>query len=53
MNAAASAYSSGMADAIVAGVAQAHDLHTITGNTKTFLPFSLAVSSSNEAFGLE
>jgi predicted nucleic acid-binding protein len=44
VNAAASANSSGTADAIVAGVAQAHDLHSLTGNTKAFLPFSLEVS---------
>jgi hypothetical protein len=44
VNAAASANSSGTADAIVAGVAQAHDLHSLTGNTKAFLQFSLAVS---------
>ena len=53
VDAAASANSSGTADAIVAGIAQAHNLHTIIGNTKTFLPFSLAVSSSHEAVGLE
>jgi predicted nucleic acid-binding protein len=44
VNAAASANSSGTADTIVAAVTDAHDLHSLTGNTKAFLQFSLAVS---------
>jgi predicted nucleic acid-binding protein len=42
-----------MADAIIAGIAQAHDLYIITGNTKHFLPFSVAVSSPDDAIVLE
>jgi hypothetical protein len=52
-NAAAMGHSPGMADAIIAGIAQAHDLYIITGNTKHFLPFSVAVSSPDDAIVLE
>jgi hypothetical protein len=38
----------GMADAIIAGIAQAHDLHIVTRNTKHFLPFGVAASSPDE-----
>lgn len=45
-------HDAGMADAIIAGIAKAHDLHVITGNTKHFLAFGIAVSSPEEATGL-
>ena len=38
-------HDSGMADAIIAGIAKAHDLEVVTGNTRRFLPFGVAVSS--------
>lgn len=38
----------GMADAIVAGIAKAHDLVVVTRNTKHFLPFGGVVSSPDE-----
>ncbi len=41
----------GMADAIIAGIAQAHDLTVITRNTRHFLPFGIAVSSPEEITG--
>ncbi len=41
----------GMADAIVAGIAKAHDLDIVTRNTRHFLPFGVAVSSPDEAAG--
>jgi predicted nucleic acid-binding protein len=41
----------GMADAIIAGVAKAHDLVIVTRNTKHFLPFGLDITSPNEAAG--
>lgn len=52
-NAIASGHSPGMVDANIGGIAQIHDLHIITGNTKHFLPFSVAVSSPNDAIGSE
>ena len=39
----------GMADAIVAGVAQAHDLVVVTRNKKHFLPFGISVATPDEA----
>ncbi len=39
----------GMADAIVAGIAKAHDLTIVTRNTKHFLPLGTAVLSPDEA----
>ncbi|MBG0810657.1 type II toxin-antitoxin system VapC family toxin [Methylosinus sp. H3A] len=39
----------GMADAIIAGVAAANDLHIVTRNTRHFLPFGVPVSSPEEA----
>ncbi|HXY58824.1 MAG TPA: type II toxin-antitoxin system VapC family toxin [Methylocystis sp.] len=44
-------YDPGMADAIIAGIAKAHDLCIITRNTKHFLPFEVAASSPDEAAG--
>jgi len=42
----------GMADAIIAGIAKVHDLHIVTGNSKHFLPFGIAVSSPDEVIQL-
>jgi predicted nucleic acid-binding protein len=42
----------GMADAIVAGVAKAHDLIIVTRNMKHFQPFGVRASSPNEAAAL-
>ncbi|BGE87983.1 type II toxin-antitoxin system VapC family toxin (plasmid) [Methylosinus sp. 3S-1] len=39
----------GMADAVIAGIAAAHELIVVTRNTKHFLPFGIAVLSPNEA----
>ncbi len=39
----------GVADAIVAGIAKAHDLAIVTRNTKHFLPFGGRVLSPDEA----
>jgi predicted nucleic acid-binding protein len=39
----------GMADAIIAGIAKAHDLVIITSNTGHFLPFDVDVLSPDEA----
>jgi predicted nucleic acid-binding protein len=39
----------GMADAVIAGIAKAHDLVIVTRNTKHFLPFGAAVSSPDAA----
>jgi predicted nucleic acid-binding protein len=41
----------GMADAIVAGIAQAHGLTIVTRNTRHFLPFAVDVSSPDEVAG--
>lgn len=41
----------GMADAVIAGIAKAHDLHIVTCNMKHFLPFGIAVSLPDEAAG--
>ena len=38
----------GMADAAIAGIAKAHNLIVLTGNTKHFLPFGVAVCSPDE-----
>jgi predicted nucleic acid-binding protein len=38
----------GMADAIIAGIAQAHGLTIVTHNTRHFLPFGVSVSSPDE-----
>lgn len=42
----------GMADAIVAGVAKAHDLVIVARNMKPFQPFGVGASSPDEAAGL-
>lgn len=42
----------GMADAIIAGIAKAHNLVIVTRNTKHFLPFGVPVSLPNEAAGI-
>ncbi len=39
----------GMADAIIAGIAKAHDLVIVTRNTKHFLPFGAGILSPDEA----
>ena len=39
----------GMADAVIAGIAVAHELIIVTRNTKHFLPFGVAVLSPDEA----
>ena len=41
----------GMADAIIAGIAQAHDLIVVTRNTRHFLSLGIAVSSPEEVAG--
>ena len=43
----------GMADAMIAGIAQAHDLVVVTRNIKHFRPFGVAVSSPDETAGTE
>lgn len=45
----AAGHDPGMADAVIAGIAAAHDLTVVTGNTKHFLPFGIAVLSPVEA----
>ncbi len=47
-----SGHDPGMADAIIAGIAKAHDLVIVTRNTKHFLPFGVSVSSPDEAAGI-
>ena len=42
----------GMSDAILAGIAKAHDLRIITRNTRHFVPFGGAVSSPDETLRL-
>jgi predicted nucleic acid-binding protein len=38
----------GLADAIIAGIAQAHDLIVVTYNIRHFLPYAVRVSSPDE-----
>lgn len=45
----ADGYAPGMADAIVAGIAEAHDLTVITHNVKHFRPFGVRVVSPVDA----
>ena len=45
----AAGHDPGMADAVIAGIAAAHELIIITRNTKHFLPFGVAVLSPDEA----
>jgi toxin FitB len=47
----ASGHAPGMADAIIAGIAQAHDLTVVTRNSTHFLPFGVGVSSPDEIVG--
>jgi toxin FitB len=47
-----SGHNPGMADAIIAGIAKAHDLVIVTRNTKHFLPFGIGVASPDEAANL-
>jgi len=47
----ASGHAPGMADAILAGIAQAHDLVVVTSNGRHFRPFGVGVSSPNEVIG--
>jgi len=42
----------GMADAIIGGIAKAHDLVIVTRNMKHFAPFGVAISSPDEAVGI-
>ena len=44
----AAGHSPGMADAVIAGIAQAHGLVVVTRNTKHFLPFGVEVDSPYE-----
>lgn len=44
----ASGHDPGMADAIIAGIAQTHDLVVVTGNAKHFRFFGVGVSSPDE-----
>lgn len=41
----------GMADAIIAGIAQAYDLTIVTRNITNFVPFGIAMSSPEEIAG--
>ncbi len=41
----------GMADAIIAGIARAHDLVVVTRNIRHFLPFGVEISSPDEIGG--
>lgn len=43
----------GMADAIIAGIARAHDLVVVTRNIRHFLPFGVDMSSPDEIGGTE
>jgi predicted nucleic acid-binding protein len=45
----AAGHAPGMADAVVAGIAAAHELFVVTRDTKHFLPFGVAVLSPDEA----
>lgn len=38
----------GMADAMIAGIARAHDLTVVTRNAKHFLPFGIAVQTPDD-----
>ncbi len=45
----ASGHNPGMADAMIAGIAKAHDLVIVTCNAKHFLPFGIGAQSPDEA----
>ena len=47
----AAGHDPGMADAVIAGIAAAHELVVVTCNTRHFLPFGVAVLSPDEAAG--
>ncbi len=48
----AAGHDPGMAEAVVAGIAEAHDLTVITRNVKNFRPFGIRVASPDDtAFG--
>jgi len=49
----AGGHAPGMADAIIAGIARAHDLVVVTRNIRHFLPFGVGVSSPDEIGGTE
>jgi predicted nucleic acid-binding protein len=49
----ADGYAPGMADAIIAGIAQARDLVVVTRNIRHFLPFRIGVSSPDDVGGME
>jgi predicted nucleic acid-binding protein len=49
----ASGQAPGMADAIIAGIAQAHDLVVVTRNIRHFLPFGVSVSLPDKVGGTE
>nr|WP_283093365.1 type II toxin-antitoxin system VapC family toxin [Acetobacter persici] len=44
----AAGHNPGMADALIAGTAKAHDLHIVTRNLKHFTPFSVAFLSPDD-----
>lgn len=45
----AAGHAPGMADAVIGGIAAAHELVVVTDNTKHFLPFGIPVLSPEEA----
>jgi len=45
----AAGHDPGMADSLIAGIGQAHELVIITRNKKRFLPFGVAVATPDEA----
>jgi hypothetical protein len=47
----AAGHDPGMADAVIAGIAKAHDLVILTRNAKHFLPLGAAASSPDESAG--
>jgi predicted nucleic acid-binding protein len=47
----ASGHHPGMADAIIAGIAHANDLHIVTCNVRHFLPFGVGASAPDDAVG--
>lgn len=47
-SASAGGHAPGMADAVIAGTAQVHDLTVITRNVRHFLPFGVSVSSPED-----
>jgi predicted nucleic acid-binding protein len=47
-SAVASGHAPGMADAVIAGTAQVHELTVITRNVRHFLPFGVKVASPED-----